>query len=73
MSIIIKGMDMPQNCGECKFESAQYVNNYCRRVFCSLGADYEHCPLIEIDDELYEKAVNAYVLQQVRYRNVDNH
>ena len=48
MSILIKGMDMPKSCEECKFESAQYVNNYCRRAYCSLGADYEHCPLIEI-------------------------
>ena len=48
MSILIKGLDMPKSCEECKFESAQYVNNYCRRAFCSLGADYEHCPLIEI-------------------------
>ena len=48
MSILIKGIDMPKSCGECRFESAQYVNNYCRRTFCSLGADYEHCPLVEI-------------------------
>lgn len=48
MGVYIKGMDMPKSCEECKFESAQYVNNYCRRAFCSLGADYEHCPLIEI-------------------------
>ena len=52
MGVYIKNMDMPKSCGECRFESAQYVNNYCRRTFCSLGADYEHCPLIEIPDAL---------------------
>lgn len=48
MGIYIPNMEKPKSCEECKFESAQYVNNYCRRAFCSLGADYEHCPLIEI-------------------------
>lgn len=51
MGVYIKGLSKPKSCGECRFESTQYVNNYCRRTFCNLdlGADYEHCPLIEID------------------------
>lgn len=78
MSIIIKGMDMPQSCRRCKF--CVDMNNYPFSA-CFLTDEeipfetdrLEDCPLIEIDDELYEKAVNAYVVQQVRCRNVDNH
>lgn len=77
MSIIIKGMDMPQDCWECPmFSTWEEVGIFS----CILGVKINdidtrstNCPLIEIDDELYEKAVNAYVLQQVRCGNVDNH
>lgn len=68
MSILIKGIDMPKSCKECMNNCINIV------VDCYPDEDEEKCcPLIEIDDELYEKAVNAYVLQQVRYGNVNNH
>ena len=38
MSILIKGMEMPKNCGDCWFEHAY--------EFCK--SKYEDCPLIEI-------------------------
>lgn len=31
------------------------------------GENYNTCPLIEIDDELFKKAESAYVFQQIRY------
>ena len=87
MSVIIKGMDMPTNCGDCYFEQIgaeedEYGDtciSYCLFTECRIALSNRDdkilpsCPLVEIDDELYEKAVNAYVLQQVRCRNVDNH
>ena len=64
MSILIKGMKMPKTCDDCIVPLSK----------CDfLQKRTDDCPLIEIDDELYEKAVNAYVLQQVRYGNVNNH
>lgn len=48
MSILIKGIDMPKSCKECLFEQVHYVNNYSRRSYCVLGAEQEHCPLVEI-------------------------
>ena len=85
MSILIKGVDMPKDCFNCPFKVSNGIISGKRIEFeCVANGyatldDYQYddkpsnCPLIEIDDELYEKAVNAYVLQQVRYRNVDNH
>ena len=38
MSLVIKGMEMPKNCGDCWFEHAY--------EFCE--SKYEDCPLIEL-------------------------
>lgn len=82
MSILIKGMAMPKTCKECPLSVVGYneVTGDEKRLCLVIPTHFEKtvekypdCPLIEIDDELYEKAVNAYVLQQVRCGNVDNH
>lgn len=48
MGVYIPNMEKPKSCKECLFEQAHYVNNYSRRSYCVLGAEQEHCPLIEI-------------------------
>ena len=81
MSILIKGKAKPDFCYHCWFcRQNHFPARFDTFYECILmeqeisgGFIPSDCPLVEIDDELYEKAVNAYVLQQVRYRNVDNH
>ena len=52
MSILIKGMEMPQNCDKCRFQSAFKL--YCDAMpynFCGNTDDIERpdwCPLVEI-------------------------
>ena len=52
MSILIKGMEMPENCDKCRFQSA--LRLYCDAMpynFCGNTDDIERpdfCPLIEI-------------------------
>ena len=52
MSILIKGMEMPQNCDKCRFQSAFKL--YCDAMpynFCGNTDDIERpdwCPLIEL-------------------------
>ena len=54
MSILIRGMEMPQKCGQCKFYHAEYPM-YCMAVkgYRTVGAPYgmprpDWCPLIEL-------------------------
>ena len=61
MSVIVRGMDMPQNCDKCKFQSDSKL--YCDAMpynFCGNTDDIERpdwCPLIELPlaEELAEK------------------
>lgn len=52
MSVIVKGMEMPQNCDKCKFQSDSRL--YCDAMpynFCGNTNDIERpdwCPLIEL-------------------------
>ena len=52
MSIIVRGMEMPQNCDKCRFQSAFKL--YCDAMpynFCGNTDDIERpdwCPLVEI-------------------------
>ena len=54
MSVIVRGMEMPQKCGQCKFYHAEYPM-YCMAVkgYRTVGAPYgmprpDWCPLVEI-------------------------
>ena len=54
MSILIKGMEMPKKCGQCKLFHAEYPM-YCMAVkgYRTVGAPYgmprpDWCPLVEI-------------------------
>lgn len=79
MSIIIKGMSKPKGCVEewdfglmgnpCKFletDMSCILQPESEPFDC--GENYNTCPLIEIDDELFKKAESAYVFQQIRSR-----
>lgn len=50
MSILIKGAELPQNCGECPCEQEEY--GYCQVFdgthFCEYESRPEWCPLVEI-------------------------
>ena len=69
MSILIKGMEMPTNCGDCYFEQIGAEEDvygdtciyYCLltewRIALSNRDNMKlpSCPLVEIDDELFKK------------------
>ena len=51
MSIVIPGMELPKNCSECILAN-EHVNGLCeKKYYCRLEADFEHCPLIEDEEE----------------------
>lgn len=69
MSIIIKGMNMPKSCGECRFNNGimcYALPDYMDDIIREWKEKKSDCPLIEIDDDLLKKAESAYVLQEVR-------
>lgn len=56
MSVLVKGMEMPQKCGQCKLYHAEYPM-YCLAVegHRTVGAPYgmprpDWCPLIEVKE-----------------------
>lgn len=55
MSVIVKGMEMPKNCGECPFIFTSWgIEYYCHLAEFSTSAEYvgrekmTNCPLIEL-------------------------
>lgn len=65
MGVYIPNMSKPKDsCWNCK---AQY-NSVCslKREHIRFDGILDDCPLIEIGDELFKKAENSYVLQQIR-------
>jgi hypothetical protein len=64
MSVIVKNMKMPKNCGECPFIFSSWgIEYYCHLAESSTSAEYvgrekmTNCPLIELPfaEELAEK------------------
>lgn len=75
MGVYIPNMSKPKGCKECKFyivEAKVEGKIYPLNAYCFVQnqdlKDFDDCPLIEIDDELFKKAESAYVLQQIRSR-----
>lgn len=66
MSILIKDLDMPKSCYSCILD--EHICELWRAVGDILHKRHHDCPLVEIDDELFQKAENAYVFQQIRSR-----
>lgn len=73
MSILIKGMEMPKNCGECPFIFSSWgIEYYCHLAESSTSAEYvgqekmTNCPLIELPphgrlgdlDKLWDRMYN---------------
>ena len=55
MSVIVKSMEMPQNCGECPFIFSSWgIEYYCHLARASTSAEYverekmTNCPLVEL-------------------------
>lgn len=50
MTVIVKGMDMPQDCFECDFQNPFVEEPYCRRLLkrCPKTRRLEDCPLGEV-------------------------
>ena len=67
MSILIKGMDKPTDCGLCPFEDFGYCNVKGERNTSESGIDTD-CPLIEVADRKTEPQTNAdQHVQRVEY------
>ena len=68
MSILIKGMEMPQNCDKCRFQSALLL--YCDAMpykFCGNADDIERpdwCPLIEVSTPHGDLVDRDYLLSE---------
>ena len=83
MSVLIKGMKMPDNCGECKFLCSENFKSWCHvtdrdDIFIDVLPDW--CPLVElpehhgrlVDQEDISKMIrNPYEWKEVM-RWVDN-
>ena len=68
MGVYIPNVEMPRGCNSCPL--VMEIDNTCSLTMggCTKDKRPPHCPLIEIDDELFKKAESAYVLQQIRNR-----
>ena len=74
MSVLIKGMEMPKNCGECPFIFSSWgIEYYCHLAESSTSAEYvgqekmTNCPLIELPP-IAEKTIT-----EIRYHDADGY
>lgn len=66
MSILIKGMDIPKDATSVTIE--WWDKNDMQVRFDEFDDRETNDRVVEIDDELFKKAENAYILQQIRNR-----
>lgn len=65
MSIIIKGMDIPESCGKCDFNVSSL---YCKRTRSEIDRDYEYrerlsdCPISALPDK-HGRLIDADALE----------
>ena len=75
MSILIKGMEMPQNCDKCRFQSA--LRLYCDAMpynFCGNTDDIERpdwCPLIKLPP--HGRLIAEKTITEIRYHDADGY
>ena len=75
MSILIRGMEMPQNCDKCRFQSAFKL--YCDAMpynFCGNTDDIERpdwCPLIELPP--HGRLIAEKTITEIRYHDADGY
>ena len=71
MSVVVKGMKMPENCGRCNFNVSSL---YCNRTGSEIDRDYEYrerlsdCPISALPDK-HGRLVDADELRD-RLRNL---
>lgn len=82
MSVLVKGIDMPKSCGECRFLSFPYNVPVCsatREIFTyslyqnfaqALKKRLDNCPLEEVEDE--DKCEFCYVAQNYNLEDDDS-
>lgn len=65
MSVIIKGMDIPEGCGKCDFNVSSL---YCKRTRSEIDRDYEYrerlsdCPISALPDK-HGRLIDADALE----------
>jgi len=76
MGVFIKGMEMPQNCDKCRFQSA--LRLYCDAMpynFCGNTDDIERpdwCPLVEIPTP-HGRMIAEKTITEIRYHDADGY
>lgn len=78
MSVIIKNMEMPQKCGQCKLYHAEYPM-YCMAVegHRTVGAPYgmqrpDWCPLVEVKEPHGDLVNKDKLMQDVMDSDLDH-
>jgi len=78
VSVLIRGMEMPQKCGQCKLYRAEYPM-YCRAVkgYRTVGAPYgmprpDWCPLTEVK-EPHGRLIAEKTITEIRYHDADGY
>jgi hypothetical protein len=70
MSVLIKGMEMPKNCGECQFCHTENFKIYCcptDREDIFYDAIPEWCPLVQIPPITDEQISDAFQVAIANY------
>lgn len=77
MSVLIKGMEMPQKCGQCKLFHAEHPM-YCMVVegHRTVGAPYgmprpDWCPLVDVK-EPHGRLIDIKFVEDGKFVNADN-
>lgn len=78
MSVLIRGMEMPQKCGQCKLYHAEYPM-YCMAVegHRTVGAPYgmprpDWCPLVEVKEPHGDLVDKDKLMQEFIDSNLDH-
>ena len=78
MSVIVKGMEMPKNCGECPFIFSSWgIEYYCHLAESSTSAEYvgrekmTNCPLIELPP--HGRLIAEKTITEIRYHDADGY
>ena len=76
--MIVKGMEMPKNCGECPFIFTSWgIEYYCHLAESSTSAEYvgrekmTNCPLIELPP--HGRLIDVSTVEEIRFHDADGH
>lgn len=74
MSIIVKGMEIPESCGRCDFNVSSL---YCNRTGSEIDRDYEYserlsdCPIFELPEK-HGDLIDRDTLKEASYEAKNN-